>query len=85
VQGSTINFEVLGRRGEVIGYKEVGQQLGDAGFHVRTGGQADSGQGRGRQRAGQGQAARRAMCSPEDASLCYPHLDSPNSPEGCQS
>lgn len=37
VQGSTLNFEVLGRSGAVIGYKEVGEELSEAGFHLRTG------------------------------------------------
>ncbi|GAB4818580.1 hypothetical protein N2152v2_005626 [Parachlorella kessleri] len=37
VQGATINFEVLGTTGRVLGYRQIGAQLGEAGFHIRTG------------------------------------------------
>ena len=37
VQGATVNFEVLGDTGRVLGYRQIGDQLGQAGIHLRTG------------------------------------------------
>ena len=37
MQGATLNFELLGRHGEVLAYQEAGERLGEAGFHLRTG------------------------------------------------
>ena len=43
MQGSTLNFEVLGKQGEIFGYKEVADAMGAAGLHVRTGGTCNPG------------------------------------------